>query len=76
MKNISRHIGVVESVTRMPSSSNANPRFRVYVAGVSCCTTPDSSYGYMIQNLLGKKVEVLVGTHYGICQIDSIREID
>lgn len=72
MKNISRHIGRLEKLTRMKSSVNGNPRFSAY-CGVGFRTAVDSSHGYEIQNYLGKLVEVTVGTHYGHATLDSIK---
>ena len=75
MENLSRHIGILENLTRMPSSSNGNPRFYAY-AGVNFRTKVDSLCGYLIQNYDGKRVEVTVGTHYGFTTLDSIKLAD
>ena len=72
MKNITRHIETLESIERLPSSVNGNPRYSGY-CGVYFRTGVDSSHGYTIQNYVGKVVEITVGTHYGHCTLNSIK---
>ena len=71
MKNISRHVGKLELIKRLPNSVNGNPRYLLYCAGVSFKTTVDSSYGDSVPNDIGKECEVTVGTHYNTCQLYS-----
>ena len=73
MKNITRHTGILEVLKRLPSSINGNPRFSIRVDGWTCSTTPDSAYGYSIENFNGKEVVATIGSHYGIAALDSIK---
>ena len=73
MKNISRHIGLLTDLKRLPSSINGNPRFCCRIDGVFCMTSVDSSYGYSIQNYENKKVIATIGTYYGKPTIDSLK---
>ena len=80
MKNLTVHNGTVQKITRMRSSRNGNPRYMVTVLEpggvIRACTTPDSSYGYSVKNLRdGDSVEMVVGTHYGVQSIDSIKKV-
>ena len=82
MKNTITYKGQVIWVERMESSRNGNPRYRVTIGNpdtsnqVTACTTPDSSYGYSVKNLRdGDSVEMVVGTHYGVQSIDSIKKV-
>ena len=72
MKNISRHVGTLEIVERLPNSINGNPRYLLRVDGVTFKTAVDSSYGYSVSNFEGKTVEVTVGTHYGTATLNTI----
>lgn len=65
MKNTTFHRGEIKNVKRMESSRYGNPRFSFTIDGYEVATTPDSSYGYCIQNYENKFVEVEIGTHYG-----------
>jgi len=73
MKNVTRHIGKLEIVRRLPSSANGNPRYLVYVAGFTCRTAVDSSLGYSVTNFDGKNVVATIGTHYGVATLDSVQ---
>ena len=66
MKNITRHVGTLEHLERLPSSRNGNPRWQFYVGGVHARTAVDSQYGYSIDNYRGERVVVEIGTHYGV----------
>lgn len=71
MKNITRHTGQLEIVRRLPSSRNGNPRFLLRVDVWTCRTAVDSSLGYSVKNLDGKRVVATIGTHYGVATLDS-----
>ena len=72
MKNLSRHCGTIENLTRLPSSRNGNPRYSAYCGGVHFVTAVDSMYGYSLPNYVGKQVEILVGSHYGKTTLSRI----
>jgi hypothetical protein len=74
MKNISRHVGTLEVLERLPNSTNGNPRYLLNVAGFTCRTPVDSMLGYMISNFNNKTVEATIGSHYGVATLDSIKE--
>ena len=71
MKNITMHTGKLKVLERLKNSANGNPRYRLYVSGVSFVTKPDSAYSYDVGNLEGKTVTVSVGTHYGKATLDA-----
>lgn len=73
MKSVTRHIGKLEVVRRLPSSTNGNPRYLLRVDGWTCRTAVDSSTAYGITNLDGKQVVATIGTHYGVATLDSVR---
>lgn len=75
MKNLSRHIGTLEIIRRLPSSYLGNPRYLLSVNGVTCKTNVDSSYGYSVTNFDGKQVEATIGTHYGSAHLNSLKGI-
>ena len=75
MKNITRHTGTVEQLTRMDSSANGNPRFSFTIDGYDVATGVDAMHGYCIQNLEGKDCVAELGTHYGRLTLNSIKEI-
>jgi len=72
MKNITNHKGKIENLRRLKSSINGNPRFSFVIDGYHVVTTPDSSYGYSIQNHENKMAEVEIGTHYGALSLASL----
>ena len=77
MKNVTCHTGTLKGVKRLKSSINGNPRFQAWVDeggghGWKFKTQVDSSYGYCIEALEGKRVTVCIGSHYGATQLDSI----
>ena len=74
MKNITRHTGILEMVKRLPNSVNGNPRFQLRCDGWTFCTQPDSMVAYMIENYVGKKATITIGTHYGICQLNTLNK--
>ena len=76
MKNLTRHTGKLEQITRLPSSVNGNPRYSAYVAGVNFRTAGDSSFGYCLTNYDGCTVVVTIGTHYGYATLDSIKKAE
>ena len=73
MKNVSRHIGKLEIIRRLPNSVNGNPRYALRVDGWNCRTSVDSSLAYEVSNHDGKIVTATIGTHYGIATLDSVR---
>lgn len=72
MKNVTSHTGILEIVKRMDNSVNGNPRFMLRCDGWTFCTQPDSGIAYEIENYVGRVVTVLIGTHYGRCQLKSL----
>ena len=76
MKNISRHVGTLDNLQRLPSSVNGNPRWTFTVDGFHARTAVDSPHGYCIGNFRGKRVEVTIGTHYGVPTLHSIRKAE
>lgn len=72
MKNITRHTGIITDIKRLESSKNGNPRFEFTIDGYRVRTTPDSSYGYSIQNYENKEITVTLGLHYEVLSLDSI----
>ena len=75
MKNITRHTGIIENITRLKSSLNGNPRYEFDIDGYTICTPVDSSYGYSITNYNGKKATVTAGTHYGRLTLHRIEKV-
>lgn len=73
MKDVSRHIGTLNIIERLPNSTNGNPRFLLQVSGATFRTAVDSSHGYEVQNYEGKRVEVTIGTHYGKATLISLK---
>jgi hypothetical protein len=73
MKNITQHKGKLEVLARLPSSHFGNPRYLIRVAGFTCKTAIDSSYGYSVTNHDGKQVEATIGTHYGAATLNSLK---
>jgi len=73
MKNISRHIGVLEIVDRLPNSRNGNPRYLLRIGGVTCRSAVDSSHGYSVPKFEGRRVEATIGTHRGVATLDTLR---
>ena len=61
--------GQLKVLTRLPSSVNGNPRFLVSLDDVVCKTIVDSSLGYSIQNMDGKRCTGHVGKYYGSMHI-------
>jgi hypothetical protein len=75
MKNLTRHIGLLTIIKRLPQSTNGNPRFLLKVDDWTCRTSVDCSLGYTVQNLDGKTVEAVIGTHYGQATLNSVELI-
>lgn len=75
MKNITRHIGTLEIMNRLPSSSNGNPRYLIKIDGITCKTQVDHAHGYSITNYEGKTVEATIGTHYGSATLNTIKTV-
>lgn len=73
MKNITRHTGKLEILSRLPSSINGNPRYLLRVDGFTCKTPADSMYGYSVTNFDGKQVTATIGTHYGSATLNSLK---
>jgi hypothetical protein len=76
MKNISRHVGTLANLQRLPSSVNGNPRWAFTVNGTYARTAVDSAHGYRIDNYRGQRVVVTIGTYYGVPTLHSIRKAD
>ena len=81
MKNITRHTGKIRLIERLKNSENGNPQFILGVfdrpekgLGWAFRTPKDSMLGYEIQNYIDRDVDVTVtlGTHYGVCTLNSI----
>ena len=66
MKNITRHVGTLSVVKRLPSSVNGNPRYLIGVDGYLVKTAPDSSIAFEVTNFDGKEVIAEIGTFYGV----------
>lgn len=81
MRSITRHTGTLKVVKREKSSRNGNPRWCCFLItdsvgnGLSFVTAPDSSHGYRIINLDGKRVEVEIGQHYNRETLNSVKEL-
>ena len=73
MKNITRHVGTLRQLKRLPSSVFGNPRYQGYVAGFHFRTRVDSAFAYTITNYLNERVIVEIGTHYGYATLVSIK---
>jgi len=74
MKSITAAIGILTVVKQLPSSINGNPRFQLDIDGLTCVTTPDSSYAYEVENFNGKFVRATIGTHYGVPSLNSLEQ--
>lgn len=72
MKNITMHTGTLRVLERLNNSVNGNPRYRLYINGVSCVTKPDSAYAYDVENLKDKKVTATIGTYYGKATLNTL----
>lgn len=84
MKNITRHTGKIRLIERLKNSRNGNPQFILGVIddserglGWTFRTPKDSSIGYTIQNYIDRDIDVTVtlGTHYGLCTLNSIESV-
>ena len=67
--------GRLENIERLESSRNGNPRFAATVNGVDVRTSPDSSFGYSIQNHEGKLITVEIREYYGNTTIENIQKV-
>lgn len=82
MKDIRTKTGRITQLLREPSSANGNPRWTVLFtddngATSSFKTTVDSSLGYGIQSAKYRgRVEVEVGSHYGVPSLNDIRSLE
>ena len=74
MKNVTRHTGTVENITRQDSSTNGNPRYTFEIDGYTVWTGVDSSHGYGITNYRGKVATVTIGSHYGRLTLETITD--
>lgn len=55
----------IESIERLPSSRNGNPRYLVHTAdGEVYRTNPDSALAYDLPGDVGKTVQAVVGERY------------
>ena len=75
MKNKTRHTGILSNLIGLPSSKQGNPRYSAHCDGVNFKTAPDTTIGYSIASYDGKNVQIVVGSHYGVCTIESIKEV-
>ncbi len=76
MKNKTRHKGKMQGITRLQNTKDGGPRFQMKIDGWTCRTVPDAMYSYGIDHSWeGKEVEAIIGTHYGLAMIDTIRKI-
>ncbi len=73
MKNISIHTGILNVIKREQTSVNGNPRYCIFIDGVTCYTAPDSTLGYSITNYDGKNVSCEIGTYYGKPTIQNVK---
>lgn len=72
MKNISRHVGTLVILDRLPTSTNGNPRYLLSIGGTTCATMVDSMIAYSIGNHEGKEVRATIGTHYGRATLHTL----
>ena len=72
MKNVKRHLGTLEILRRLPSSTNGNPRYELQINGCVCRTSVVSGLAYRITNFDGKRVEAMIGLHRGAMTIDTV----
>lgn len=72
MKNLTRHTGLLEIVSRLPSSKNGNPRYLLRVDGTTCRTQVDSMEAYTLEKYNGKQVEATIGTHFGVATLNAV----
>ncbi len=75
MKNITKHVGTLTILERLPSSYNGNPRYLLSIDGIVCRTAPDSSYGYSVTNYDGKQVIAPIGTFYGYLTLNTLKGV-
>jgi hypothetical protein len=69
------YTGKLESLKRLPTSRNGNPRYMVCIDGVFARTSPDSSLAYKLPNYVGKTVQIDVDLYYGKPTLLNIREV-
>tara|TARA_R110000851_G_scaffold266824_1_gene419282 strand:+ start:243 stop:482 length:240 start_codon:yes stop_codon:yes gene_type:complete len=69
MKNLTRHTGRLNIIERLPQSANGNARFLLEVDGWTCRTAVDSSIANDVKNFDGKRVDAIIGTHYGMATL-------
>lgn len=65
MKNCTEHVGTLEIVKRLPSSTNGNSRFLIRVDGFTCRTAPDSDLADYVKAYKDKTVRVEICSYYG-----------
>lgn len=75
MKKTTSLKGKIENLKRMESSIFGNPRFSFTISGYNVVTTPNSSYGYCIQNFENETVEVEIGNHYNRLSLASLKRL-
>ncbi len=75
MKNITKHVGTLTILERLPSSYYGNPRYRLSVDGVKCRTAPDAALGYSVTNYDGKQVIATIGTFYGKTTLNTLKGV-
>ena len=85
MKNITKHIGKLARLRRLPSSNVGNPRWSLVILSYDedtdgtpkelwiCKTQVNSSHGYEAQNYLGGLIEFTMGDHYGVKTLNTIK---
>jgi hypothetical protein len=72
MKNRTRHTGRLNIIERLPQSTNGNARFLLEVDGWTCRTAVDSSIANDVKNFDGKRVDAIIGTHYGMATLSDV----
>ena len=68
--------GTLKILGRLPSSINGNPRYRLTVGDIECCTSPDSGLAYSITNHNGDEVVATVGLHYRRMTIHNVKTVE
>ena len=72
MNTIQNYTATLKILTRLPSSTNGNPRYLIDLDGHKVRTGVDSMIAYCITNHDGKECKVSVGMHYGYPTLTNI----
>lgn len=65
MKNLAKHVGVLEILERLPNSGYGNSRFVVRIGEVVCRTKPNTRLAIDLERYAGREVIAAVGTYRG-----------